>query len=117
MNEDRPFGEPIVVRFSGELDVSRYAELRDRLNSTWDGVSPVVVDLRTVSLIDSTCLSELLLFRRRVQRVKAAFSTLVTDPSVSRLLDITGLKKSLNVVRDEGAALVSQRLQRDAEEV
>ena len=98
-----------MVAFSGELDVSRFAALRDRLNAAWDGVSPVVVDMREVTLMDSTCLSELLLFRRRVQRMKAAFTTVVIDPGVLRLLEITGLRKSLNVTQDLAGALAAFR--------
>ena len=94
------FTDPTIVEFSGDLDVSRYAQLRDRLNEAWDGTSPVIVDLLQVHFLDSTCLRELLLFRRRVQRGSAAFATIVTKPNVLRLLEITGLNKSLNVATD-----------------
>ncbi len=103
------FADPIVVAFTGDLDVSKYTQLRDRLNEVWDGRSPMIVDLHQVRLMDSTCLSELLLFRRRLQRAEAAFAAIVTDPNILRLLEITGLKKSLNVATDLESVLLAFR--------
>ena len=53
-----------LIRFEGYLDIARYPEYRDAFMAAPVGM-PVLVDLTAVTGVDSTVLSEILLFRRR----------------------------------------------------
>lgn len=53
-----------TLSFSGIVDISRYPEFRESFTQTPHAV-PVLVDLTEATAVDSTFLSEMLLFRHR----------------------------------------------------
>ncbi|HEX3462722.1 MAG TPA: hypothetical protein VHS78_01545 [Candidatus Elarobacter sp.] len=91
-----------LVRFAGHLDVSRYPEFRAAFEAVPRGV-PVLVDLLLADSVDSTFLSELLLFKRRHD----ASLAVVIPPAghVARLCEIVNLDRKLGVYADLSLAL------------
>ena len=90
-----------LIRFEGLLDVSRYPEFRSAFLETPHGV-PVLVDLSLVESVDSTFLSEMLLFKRRHE---GKLVTLIgRTGNVARLFEITNLGRKLSVHTDPASA-------------
>lgn len=87
-----------VLRFTGYLDIGRYPEFRaafERLPAE----GPVLVDLRDASGVDSTFISELLLFRRR-RRPHRVVVVLRRDTDVARTFGLAGVAGKLDVFAD-----------------
>jgi stage II sporulation protein AA (anti-sigma F factor antagonist) len=84
----------VVLRIAGEVDLAVVPDLdravRD-LHGT--GFRHVVVDLSAVSFMDSAGLEWLLDATREAQRSGRALSLIDGSPAVSRLLDLTGMRK------------------------
>ena len=80
-----------VVALSGEVDLDRAPAVRASFASI-DG--PVVIDLSSVTYLDSSLLNELARLRRRVGDV----ALVVTSPQVRRILDIVGFTNKFRVV-------------------
>jgi len=81
-----------VVTLAGEIDMAvgeivagAFREVVD------DGDGPVLVDLASVSFIDSTSLKLLLNLLRRLTRAGRKLALVAPSPHVKRLLDLTAL--------------------------
>lgn len=86
-----------VATVAGEVDSYREEELRDGL---WpladvDGTI-VIVDLCDVPFIDSTGLGVLTGLAQKLRRRAGAIVVVSDDPRMRRLLEVTGLRESLN---------------------
>lgn len=93
-----------LVRFAGQLDVSRYPEFRSAFMDVPHGV-PTLVDLTLVESVDSTFLSELLLFKRRHG---GRLATLIQPTGhVARLFEIASIGEKLNVYADLSSAIAA----------
>jgi anti-anti-sigma regulatory factor len=91
-----------LVRFAGHLDVSRYPEFRSAFIDVPHGV-PTLIDLTLVESVDSTFLSEMLLFKRRHE---GNLATLIQPTGhVARLFEIANIGEKLSVYSDLSAAV------------
>ena len=60
----------------------------------------LVIDLRSVTFIDSTAVSELVLADRRSKQRGTRMAVVATSGPVTRVLEMTGLDRFLNIVPD-----------------
>jgi anti-sigma B factor antagonist len=80
----------LVVR--GELDVSTAPELREKLLVVAESDHVVaVVDLASVSFVDSTALGVLVSAVKRFRNNGGDLRLVVTEPHITKVLEITGL--------------------------
>ncbi|MBV8150204.1 MAG: STAS domain-containing protein [Candidatus Eremiobacteraeota bacterium] len=93
-----------VVAFSGDLDVASKDEVRAKLAGA-DPKGRTLIDLSEVSYIDSTCLSELLLFAREVGKWGGAVAVCSPRPNVLHLLELAKVGDIIPVFDDCAAAL------------
>lgn len=91
-----------VLRFTGYLDIGRYPEFRAAFERLPPEL-PVLVDLRDATGVDSTFISELLLFRRR-RRPHRVVVVLRRDTDVARTFALAGVAGKLDVYADLDAA-------------
>jgi anti-sigma B factor antagonist len=101
-----------VVVVEGEHDIYTAPTLRDRLDEALERGGGVVVDLTGATFVDSSVLGALLEARRRAHEAGLAYVVCVGDqvePSVRRILDITGLVPVLPVVIGREAAIETAR--------
>ena len=78
----------------GHADISRYPEFRAAFTTVPRGL-PVIVDLREATGVDSTFLSEMLLFRRRHDAPVAVVVPAKTD--IAKIFAIAGMDAKMNV--------------------
>jgi anti-anti-sigma factor len=94
-----------VITVGGELDLDSADSLRQVLNSPEAQAPTVVLDLRTVSFIDSSGLSVVVGEHRRVTAAGARFLVAAGGArAVQRLFDLTGLAAVITLVDDPDAA-------------
>ena len=92
----------LVVTLQGDLDAHSAPALGDVLLAAAECQEyPVVVDLAGVGFIDSSGLTVLLSGQRHLGRTGGWLIVVEPSPPVSRLFDITGLDKTIPVVRRE----------------
>lgn len=93
-------GDRATVALSGELDMSGTDRLQTAIDHADTPGGLLVLDLSKLDFIDSTGLEVLLRNARRSQ--DAGGRLIVTRPStyVRRLLEITAIDQSLDVVED-----------------
>lgn len=97
-------GPSAVVRFDGELDVSRKDELRSALQSALQARS-VLLDLAAVTYADSTALVELLHFCTDLKESNVPVALLIETPQFARLIKYAGLDQVFAVFDSRGDAL------------
>src|SRR4051794_3637205 len=86
---DRDPGSVIEVR--GEVEIATVEPLRAALAEVQNAKGPVVVDLRAVTLLDSSGLATLLNAQRRLTRAGRKLSLIVVPGPVARVLEVTRL--------------------------
>jgi anti-anti-sigma factor len=90
-------GHPVThLRWSGEIDITRVPQLRDEIMAVPTD-RPVMLDLSTVSYMDSSGLGMLVLLRKRLARSGAAVTLVDVQPQVRRVLDITGMDRAFHL--------------------
>jgi anti-anti-sigma factor len=94
-------GECRVLVLEGDLDLAEASTLDAALDAHADGL-PVVVDLTSLSFIDSSGLH--VLFRDRANGMPAAIVR-VPGSSVARVLEIVGASKAIPVYDDVAEAV------------
>lgn len=96
-----------VLTIRGEHDLSTAAELRSRLDGLIDAGAPILVDLSPATFIDSSTLGTILESRRRASEAGIGFELLHEQgaPGVSRVLEITGVRRELPVHESRDEAL------------
>ncbi len=88
-----------VVGVTGEVDVATAPTLRGRLDAAIDRGKPLlVVDLLSVTFIDSTGLGVLIGASKRVDADGGAMRLVVAEPRILKLFEITGLMEVFSVV-------------------
>jgi anti-anti-sigma factor len=97
----------VRITFRGDLDISRYNEVVQALQLAMDAdARPVLIVLdETVHFADSFTLSELLLFRRRLQSKSRRVAVYCLNATVYHTLALTKLAERLNVSMNEADAL------------
>ena len=93
-----------VVCLTGELDISRRAELAEALSRASAGRA-VLIDLSDVPYADSTVIGELLRFRNDAQDEGRRIAVLIGNPQFARILEYAGLSAAFHVFDQRGAAL------------
>jgi anti-anti-sigma factor len=94
-----------VIHLTGELELSRRAEIRDALRLS--GVeSAVLVDFSEVTYADSTALSELLRFYSDSQKSKIPVAVLIKSKQFARVIEYAGLAEAFRIFEDRSEALV-----------
>jgi anti-sigma B factor antagonist len=93
-----------VVSVSGEVDLATSPELRDALNAALEASTQVVIDLSQVSFLDSTGLGVLVQAHQRAEAEGASLRLVVTESSVRRVIDVTGLSRVFSLHDSLGAA-------------
>jgi anti-sigma B factor antagonist len=86
------------VSFSGELDLSRAAELRDSFALGEAFQAPVVqVDLTEVTFLDSSCIGVIVTACKHVRSAGGAFTVRCGTGAARKVLEISGLIDFLEV--------------------
>ncbi len=93
---------------AGEIDVSTASKLRERLDAAIDrGTALVVVDLSSVTFIDSTGLGVLIGTSKRVEDAGGALRVVATEPRILKLFEITGLTERFAIAPSLDEAVAS----------
>jgi anti-anti-sigma factor len=83
----------------GEVDLATVPELEVAIDSVAaEDSTPLVIDLRSSSFMDSTGLKTLVMANRRFDEMGRSFAIAVSAGPVSRLLDLSGVESSMRVV-------------------
>jgi anti-sigma B factor antagonist len=96
----------LVVTVSGELDVATAPALRAHLDAAIDaGAQRLVIDLRSVSFLDSVALAAIVHAKQRLP--EAGRMALAVDPSSYTMLvfESTGLTQVLDLVETRAQAV------------
>jgi anti-sigma B factor antagonist len=95
-----------VVTVTGEVDVATAPKLRDRLDGAIDGGTPLlVVDLSSVTFIDSTGLGVLIGAAKRVEDAGGILRLVIAEPRILKLFEITGLLDLFAIVSSREQAI------------
>ncbi|MBM7789844.1 STAS domain-containing protein [Tenggerimyces flavus] len=98
--------DAVVMRASGEFDLSNCENLRDQLLATMSEPLPLLVlDLSGVRFIDSAALNTLLIVGRHAEAVRTTLRLAAPSPIVAKLLHLTSLDTVFDVHPDVDAAL------------
>ena len=111
--EERPFDvrlerheAGVVVVASGEIDLWSAPEVKAALADHGSRDSPVVLDLRAVTFMDSSGLGLIVESNQRARKYGFRFAVAVGDATdVHRILEMSGLTKVLSFVDDPDAFL------------
>lgn len=97
----------VRITFRGDLDISRYDEVGKGLQLALESdARPVLIVLdETVTFADSFMLSEMLLFRRRLQNKFRRVAVYCMNVNVYRTLALTNVAERLNASMNEADAL------------
>jgi anti-anti-sigma factor len=89
----------IVITPVGELDAHNCSELGDAVTKAAEGRTGThaVVDAAGLSFIDSSAISELLRLREQLSNDGGSLTLTNVQPSVRRVLEITGLLDTFGV--------------------
>ena len=91
-----------TLRFAGDVNISRYPEFRDAFVGLAHD-SPVLVDLTKATSVDSTFLSEMLLFKRR--RHGRVVILIPAVGAVSKIFNLVNMDERIGVFTDHESAL------------
>jgi anti-sigma B factor antagonist len=111
IGEDLPFSfelldaeGPMVVKLSGELDLAAAPELREALAQLSGEDRDVLVNLESVTFIDSTGISVLVVACKRIRSEGGTFSLVGVSDGVRRVLEMMGIIAFLTApLPDEGS--------------
>jgi anti-anti-sigma factor len=93
-----------TLEFTGDIDVARYPEIHERFTSAIEDPQPVLVDLTAVDRVDSTFLSELLVFVRRRESAGRVVAVLLGTPNLGRIFAVTNLEYRMRVYYERAVA-------------
>ncbi|MGI5291259.1 STAS domain-containing protein [Nonomuraea polychroma] len=103
ISDTRPLGgtgtsAPTTIHLSGEIDLFTTAALRRQLlNVLRHSSNLLILDMSQVSFCDAGGLAVLVGIQRRARAQGIALTLTAPRPSMSRLLHLTGLDRSLRV--------------------
>lgn len=97
----------LVVRLNGELDHHTAAQVRqvieDELNN--ELVSHLVLNLENLDFMDSSGLGVILGRYKRVTQMGGKMTLCSVQPSIQRIMEMSGLFKILRMFEDESSAV------------
>ena len=97
-----------LVRAQGELDLYAAPEFKRRLAHTIEaGKTRIVVDLTEAAFMDSTALGVLLGALKRLRVRDGALAVASEQPTILRILDVTGMDQVLDLHPTAAAALAA----------
>jgi anti-sigma B factor antagonist len=104
-------GDVRAAVVTGELDQATVPELKQALEPAIDaGSGSLLVDLSDCAFIDSSGLAALLATRERITATAGrAFAVCCPDTQVRRLLEITGLDRTVGLTDSRDDALLALR--------
>jgi anti-sigma B factor antagonist len=89
----------VHLRVTGEVDIETVPSLRERIELTQNGGSePIVLDLTSVTFIDSTGIKVL------VEVARTGRVTTIPSAAVARVLELSGLKDVVPTADDAAPA-------------
>lgn len=99
-------GSVPVLAISGEIDLSKAPDLRERLVSiAASGAEVAVVDLTEVTFLDSTALGVLVSGLKRMRASGGDLRLVVTRPNLVKVFEITGLLDLFPLFATRGEAV------------
>lgn len=107
--EHQLFGDSLVVRLSGELDLvaaGHFKQLVDDLLD-WGKIRRVYVNLERVTFVDSSFLGALLGRYRRVTQAGGTMGLICPPGSVRPTLELSGIFQLMAEYRSEPEALAA----------
>ena len=93
-----------VLCIGGEADVVTAPQIRDALFAMAGRTDSVIVDLSSLSFIDSTALGVLVVARKRFTEEGGELRLAALQPHVRKVFDITGLSEVFPIHADTGDA-------------
>jgi len=104
-----------LLRARGELDLYAAPELKRRLATAIDaGKTRIVVDLTDAAFMDSTALGVLIGALRRLRVRDGALAIASEQPTILRILEVTGMNQVLDLHSTAGDALAAVQLRTDS---
>ena len=100
----------LVLTVFGELDIATAPELRTRLTAAHEqGVTRLIVDLRSLSFLDSVAVATLLQARSRLGDEGRMGVVVDPDSYIRLILEVAGMPRCLDIVetREQAVTLVS----------
>jgi anti-anti-sigma factor len=105
--------DPIVIAPEGELDFAEVGEFQAALSRAGAAAVGIVVDLSSVSFIDSSGLSALVDLYNRLRRDNRRLGVVVPGGTAAAvLLNLAGLHTRMPIYATREAALASQVVDR-----
>lgn len=102
-----PDQQPVVVRVSGEVDITTAPLLDEQLGAAESAVTapmPVILDLARVTFLASAGLSVLVRYGQRFAELGSQLRVVATDRAVTRPITMTGLEDVVAVFATEHEA-------------
>lgn len=96
-----------VLLITGEIDLATSTDLAAALTGALAPASTVVLDMTAVSFMDAQGLRVLLAAHQGLATLGARL-LLVPSPAVSRVMEVTGTTRFLNVDHGRGGALTAR---------
>ena len=93
-----------VVTFAGELSISRYPDIHASFEACPKDARRVLVDLTDVRYVDSTFLTELLLFSKHLGDLGAS-CVIAAGPAITKILGVTRIDLRMRVFPTVDAAM------------
>ena len=103
-------GQPgvLVVAPNGEIDLASAPQLRQGLENAEERVTTgLVIDLRSVTFIDSTGIGELVGCHRRSRDRDLPLAFVVPDGTIRKILNVTGMDSVFDLHDAEAAAVAA----------
>ncbi len=86
------YDDEAVVAVDGELDIATVSELQREIEPLWARpLNVLTIDLERVAFMDSSGLRTLNELRTRAEQSDVSFALFGVQPTVRRVLDITGM--------------------------
>ena len=102
----RVVGGVAVLDVAGELDLYTSPKLKDALQGLLrEGHARLIINLSDTTYMDSTTLRILTAVRQQAREAGGNLGLVYTQPSIDRLMTITGLKDLFPIFPSEAAAL------------
>ena len=104
----RPAEHVVVVRLQGELDIRSARQFKTAVFAgIAEGASRVIVDLGEVVFVDSTALGVVASGVRSIDAQGGTLDVVCGDENITRLFEITGLDRVLQIYRSRAEALAA----------
>lgn len=98
----------LIVRLSGELDHHTAEQVRKTIESELDsGMTHLVLNLANLEFMDSSGLGVILGRYKRVSQLGGKMTLCSIQPSIYRLMEMSGLFKILPIFEDEDSAVTA----------